>query len=82
MSLFKGKRYRKCQMNEDNSLDCIAYSPRSDGKKVVTASIKAQMSSDCNVNIIDQDGDPSDLEELEEHLSKRVRSKCKQPSNL
>ena len=83
MGIFKGQRYRKCQLGDyGHSVECISYKPDKTGKKIVTSTIKAILTEDCSVAVIDSDGDPSDLEDLEEHLSKRVRTKCKQPSNL
>jgi hypothetical protein len=83
MGLFKGKRYRKCQLDESGTnIDCVAYSPDKTGKKIVTATIRATLTSDCQVAINDSDGDTNDIADLEEHLSKRVRTKCNKPSNI
>ena len=76
------KRYRRCHLNEDGSVDCIAYKPTKDGKKIVTASIKATITPECSISTIDHDGSQEDIESLEEYLRTHAKAKCKQPSEL
>lgn len=83
MGVFSGKKYRKCvQDSQTGDVDCISYHPTKDGKKVVTATIKAQMNQNCEIAISDSDGDPGDIEDLEKHLSQRANLRCKKPSEL
>ena len=70
------QRYRKCTKNEDGTIDCVAYKPTKSGEKTITATIKAQETPDCKMAIVSEDGDPKDLTELQEYLSKKVRLKC------
>lgn len=76
------KRYKKCQQNEEGAIDCVSYRPQKDGKKVVTATIKAQLSPDCRANVTDIDGDSNDIAELEDYLGKHVRTRCNQPGTI
>jgi len=82
MTLFKSTKYRKCVKNEDGSVDCVAYKPTRDGKKVVTANVKAIVTPECNVSVVESDGDPNDIADLEEYLGKNARGKCKKESEL
>ena len=82
LDVFKGKKYKKCVKNEDGTIDCVVYHPTKDGKKIVTATTKSQITPECTVNHIDVDGDPDDIEEIERYLGKAVRTKCKQPGEI
>ena len=79
-----GKKYRQCKKEENGEVSCISYKPSKEGKKIVTATIKANLSPDCSVDLLDSDGDTNDVADLEEHLSKHVRVKCNKnsPSDL
>lgn len=77
MSIFKGKRYRKCVQEDSGEVSCVAYKPQRDGKKIPTATIRATLTPDCLVGISESDGDQNDIEELEEYLSKSTKVKCK-----
>lgn len=76
MGIFGKKRYIKCQKEEDNSISCLSYQPTKDGKKIPVASIRGTVDPSCSLNLMDQDGDPVEIEKLEEHLSKRAKVKC------
>ena len=79
MGLFK-KRYRDCQSNPDGTLSCIIYAPTKDGKKIVTASILAQKTPDCKMQIMESKGEPSDVDELTTYLEKKTGINCNRNS--
>lgn len=80
MSIFSKKKYRKCQKEEDGSISCISYIPDKTGKKITTATIKATLQPNCEVSLMDQDGNPEDIAELEEYLGSKARVKCNKES--
>ena len=82
MGLFSGKRYRECKINQDGTISCMSYSPKKDGKKVVVAHILAQKTPDCKAQIIEEDGDPDDLAELETYLEKKTGLNCNRASTI
>lgn len=81
MALF-GKKYRECNSNPDGTISCMMYRPTKDGKKIVVANIQAQKTPDCKAQIMSEDGDPSDLEELETYLQKKTGLNCQRGSTL
>ena len=81
MGFFNQKKYRQCKQREDGIIECLAYRPDKSGRKIPTAMITAQKTPDCKAFILDEDGDPKDLEELQSYLEKKMRVKCNTPSN-
>lgn len=79
MGIFGGKKYIKCNDNGDGSKSCIMYRPTNDGKKIVTASIKVNLSPDGFVAIDDVDGDQTDIAQLEEYFRKRAKVNSNSP---
>jgi|GEM_PF-2850859 hypothetical protein len=82
MGIFSGKKYRECKTNQDGTISCLSYKPTKDGKKIVVASILAQKTPDCKAQIIDEDGNPDDLEELETYLEKKTGLNCNRASTI
>lgn len=82
MSIFSGKRYRECKINQDGTISCVKYVPQKDGKKVIVASILAMKTPDCKAQIMDEDGNPDDLEDLETYLEKKTGLNCNRASTI